>query len=229
MLWHHYAGLIFGALVLTWLVSGLFSMNPWGALEGRSFQAEQTRLRGGELTIEQVAGVIEGLAEAPLASGTVRLDSSIVNGQLSLVAWNRDGGRQRLDPKTFKLSPVTDQSMHFAAGVLRPDATIREQAWIDEDDAYYFSHHTKAELPVYRVQFEDGERFYLDAVTAELVHAVDTSRQWYRWLFEALHRGDFSRLLRTRPIWDVLMLPLLFGVTVSAITGTWLGLRRLMR
>ena len=33
LLWHHYAGLIFGLLTFTWLFSGLFSMNPWGALE----------------------------------------------------------------------------------------------------------------------------------------------------------------------------------------------------
>ncbi|MCZ6758762.1 MAG: peptidase, partial [Gemmatimonadetes bacterium] len=30
MLWHHYTGLIFGILTLTWLFSGLLSVNPWG-------------------------------------------------------------------------------------------------------------------------------------------------------------------------------------------------------
>ena len=44
-LWHHYAGLVFGLFTLTWLVSGLFSVNPWGALEGRSFANEAERLR----------------------------------------------------------------------------------------------------------------------------------------------------------------------------------------
>ncbi|WP_215200139.1 hypothetical protein, partial [Escherichia coli] len=27
--WHHLAGLLFGALVLSWIFSGLMSMNPW--------------------------------------------------------------------------------------------------------------------------------------------------------------------------------------------------------
>ena len=47
--------------------------------------------------------------------------------------------------------------------------------------------------------------------------------------FHALHRGDFSRLLRSRPIWDLFMLPLMLGVTIGAITGTWIGIRRLVR
>ena len=34
-LWHHIAGLAFGIFALTWVLSGLLSMNPWGWLAGR--------------------------------------------------------------------------------------------------------------------------------------------------------------------------------------------------
>ncbi len=226
MLWHHYTGLAFGALVLTWLLSGFLSLNPWGALEGRSFAGERARLRQGDLPAEHVSAMIAGLASATLPSGTVRLDSSLVLGELSFIAWNGHGERRRLDAKTLRAAPATGQSMADAAAALRPQATIRDEGWLNDDDAYYFSHHTGVEFPVYRIQYEDGERFYLDAVTGELVHGVDTARQRYRWLFEAVHRGDFFRLLRTRPVWDFVMLPLLIGVTVSALTGTWLGFKR---
>src|SRR5437773_2479579 len=33
--WHHVVGLLFGVLALTWVFSGLLSMNPWGFLESR--------------------------------------------------------------------------------------------------------------------------------------------------------------------------------------------------
>lgn len=33
-LWHHVAGILFGILALTWIFSGLVSMNPWGWLDG---------------------------------------------------------------------------------------------------------------------------------------------------------------------------------------------------
>ena len=45
-LWHHIAGLIFGIFALTWVLSGLLSMNPWGWLEGSGAQAESAQLRG---------------------------------------------------------------------------------------------------------------------------------------------------------------------------------------
>ena len=44
-LWHHIAGLIFGIFALTWVLSGLLSMNPWGWLEGSGGQAESAQLR----------------------------------------------------------------------------------------------------------------------------------------------------------------------------------------
>ena len=45
-LWHHYTSLIFGLLTLTWLVSGLFSVNPWGLLEGDGGAIERGAVPG---------------------------------------------------------------------------------------------------------------------------------------------------------------------------------------
>ena len=63
-LWHHYLGLAFGLFTLTWLVSGLLSVNPWGAFEGRSFARETARLRGAELDHRQIRSVVESLGDA---------------------------------------------------------------------------------------------------------------------------------------------------------------------
>ena len=60
-LWHHYAGLIFGLFTLTWLVSGLFSVNPWGAMEGRGYFAEDQRLRAAVLDFEQTGQFVGSL------------------------------------------------------------------------------------------------------------------------------------------------------------------------
>jgi hypothetical protein len=47
--WHHIMGLVFGITTLTFVVSGLISMNPWGFLEDRRGGDEQGRLEGGPL------------------------------------------------------------------------------------------------------------------------------------------------------------------------------------
>ena len=228
-LWHHYAGLVFGLFTLTWLVSGLFSVNAFGALEGRGFFAENQRLRGGAVNFEHASAFVSSLPADELPSSTVRLDVSVVGGQLYAVAADKAARLDRLNAGTLRPEKLPDNFFERAAVIMRPDVPVTDADWLTEGDAYYFSHHDQRRFPVFRVQYDDGERFYLDSVTGELSYAVDRDRQWLRWVFHALHRGDFSALVRTRPIWDLMMWPLMLGVTIGAITGTWLGFKRLVR
>src|SRR5258705_10653069 len=39
--WHHYAGLIFGVITLTWVFSGMLSMEPWGVSEDSAPRPDQ--------------------------------------------------------------------------------------------------------------------------------------------------------------------------------------------
>ena len=229
-LWHHYVGLIFGALMLTWLVSGFFSMNPWGLLEGRSFAGEIERQRGGNLVLDAATvAAIERLPSLALEPGTTRLEARIAGGERFFLAVDRRGERSVPGQEIGDVMPFSQHALHEAAGRMRPGAAVAEEGWIHEDDAYYYTHHEPMPLPVYRIVFADGERFYLDGLTGEIVHAVDTSRRLYRWLHYGLHRGDFTAFLRQRPVWDALMLPLMIGVSLMGLTGAWLGLRRIRR
>jgi len=98
-----------------------------------------------------------------------------------------------------------------------------------EEDAYYYTHHLEMRLPAYRIRYADGERIYLDGTTGELAYALDASQRSYRWLFAALHRGDFAAIVRLRPVWDLMMWVLMLGVTVGAASGVWLGVDRIAR
>lgn len=228
-LWHHYGGLLFGLFTLTWLVSGLFSVNPWGALEGRGFFAENQRLRGATLDYGQASDFVLALPGTYIPASTVRLEGTAVDGGLSLVASDDQGARIRLDSDTLRHAPLPEAFFANAGPLMRPETPVRDSGWITDGDAYYFSHHNVRHFPVYRIQYADGERLYLDSVSGELAFAVDRERQWLRWVFHALHRGDFSRLVRTRPVWDLMMWPLMLGVTVGALSGTWIGIRRIIR
>ena len=225
-LWHHYGGLVFGLFTLTWLSSGLFSMNPFGALEGRGFNGEDRRLRGGPVDVEDARAFVNAVAVHGTTESTVRLDVSMVRGQLYAVASDGEGQRVRLNAATLDAEPLSESFFTQAPGILRPDVAVMEASWLTGDDAYYFSHHEQRHFPVFRIRYEDGERFYLDSITGELSYAVDRERQWLRWIFHALHRGDFAALVRSRPVWDLMMWPLMLGVTVCAITGTWIGFQR---
>jgi hypothetical protein len=62
MYWHHVPGLIFGVLVLSWVLSGLFSMNPWGLMEGEGVGEDMELLSGEAPRWSEVRGLIEAVA-----------------------------------------------------------------------------------------------------------------------------------------------------------------------
>src|SRR5262249_10984099 len=71
--WHHTAGLLFGLVTLTWVVSGLVSMNPWGFLESRSAGGEQARLQGHPPKWRAVRDSLDAIRRAGILRDVVRL------------------------------------------------------------------------------------------------------------------------------------------------------------
>jgi hypothetical protein len=60
MKWHHYTGLIFGVITLTWTYSGLLSMGPFNWFQSPGITAEQREaFTGGPLRVDQLT--LEGL------------------------------------------------------------------------------------------------------------------------------------------------------------------------
>ena len=226
--WHHIAGLIFGVLTLTWVMSGLFTMNPWGFLESSAGGAER----------EQLAGQITGadvkafLARAPTLTGggIVELEASPFGGALFVRTLDRQGGGKRYDA-AGQPAPLSEGEVR---AVLRKTriGPITEVARLDHEDAYYYSgYERKARFPAYRVTLAGAgaTALYLDGTTGRMVRAIDRSARASRWLETGLHDFDFAAALRRRPVWDLVVLVLLAGVTGVCVTGAWLGLKRLVR
>ncbi|MBY0241009.1 MAG: hypothetical protein K2X55_17000 [Burkholderiaceae bacterium] len=116
-----------------------------------------------------------------------------------------------------------------AVRATRPEAALNDAVMLSSADHYYYSHHQQAAFLVLRVQFQlpDETTFYADPVHGKLVDHADSNSKWNRWLFNGLHQLDFASVVRTRPVWDVLVVSLcLLGGLLSA-TGVVLGWRRL--
>ena len=227
-LWHHIIGLLFGVLALTWVISGLLSMNPWGWLEGAGARQERVRLLGNELTGGDVKAALRNIADAHPAA-IVSLRAAPLDGRPYFIATATTGERWRLDATGLR-APLLDADLAFMAGVLGAGPRSVPQLMTQEDSYYFTHHHDAVRLPVYRlvVPSDPAIRYYLDAVSGALVMKVDHGARAYRWLHEGLHRMDFTPALRGRPQWDVLMLLLMSGVTTLCATGAYLGCRRLV-
>ena len=227
-LWHHYVGLIFGVLTLSWLVSGFFSMNPWGTLESRSFRAEADRLSAVNASLGEVVVILRRLSDVPpyLPEGSVRLSSAYWLGEPYFLAW-------KATEQVTRLSLLGSAAALTIADAQRAARTIRdtraEITQLNAADAFYYSHHDEREFPVFRLTYPNGDRYYLSPRSGQLLLGMDRNRRWYRWLFEALHRGDFHAIVRLRPLWDFMMLLALLGVSIGVGTGTYLGIKRLTK
>jgi len=222
-LWHHVAGLFFGVFTLTWVLSGLLSMNPWGWLEGGDSVQEQSRLRGASPTGADVLHALQALARHGTAN-TVSIVGAPLAGRLYLIASDRSGRRWRLDA-TGRPAPLDATQRQFIAGVLGGPLTL-----ISRGDDYYFSHPgDPVRLPALRLVSASGDRYYVDPLSGALLAKLDAGARGYRWWHDALHRFDFAAGVRGRPQWDVLMWALMSGVTVVCLTGVYLGGRRLLR
>lgn len=222
--WHHMIGLFFGVLTLTWVFSGLLSMNPMGFLGSEAGFAEGDRLAGtmrwGD--VKPALAAVQGHIPADV----VRIETAPLAGTTYLTLVRANGERIRVTAAGIA-APLTGTELRAA---LRNGPALTSLELMTQSDNYYYEHKNPAKLPVWRAILKDDEqtRLYIDATSGRLIRAFDRDGRGFRWLMNGLHSLDFPGL-RTRPIWDIVVIPLLAMVTVVCGTGTWMGIAKLRR
>jgi hypothetical protein len=228
--WHHLPGLIFGLFALSWVASGLISMNPWGFLDSAGVGPEVDAMVGAPVAAAQATQALHTLSSASLPRDVLALESTRLWGQPYWVETRADGTRRRIDMEG-RPAPLQDSDWSKIGKALGAQADAAPAVMMEGDSYYYSRPGVPAQFPVYRIVLNDAHRtrFYLDPITGTPVSVIDNDGRWYRWLHVGLHTLDFSSAIRSRPFWDLAMLTLLAGVTLICATGTWLGWRRYIR
>src|SRR5690606_8452136 len=141
-------------------------------------------------------------------------------------ALRADGSLVRLDAAGGP-APLTLDGVEAAVGKL--DVPIAALTLMTGEDGYYYGRKRPVELPVFRAVVGDAERtrLYIGAESGD-VRAVGPSGRAARWIRTGLHGLDFP-VLRTRPLWDVVVIVLLAGVTSVCATGSWMAIQRVAR
>ena len=231
--WHHLSGIGFGFLVLTWTASGLYQ-NFGAGSSPREGQA--ARIRGGPTNWAAIRfserEALERLRQtdstrpAPLA-----VDLQQFNGQPGFEFHFPDGRSLWVDagtgrPRGELAEPELRRAAELAAGSLGPPRDIERLSGYDE--YYYARHGRERHLPAWRISFPDpvGTRLYLDPVSGVPLAFVDGASKRARWLRDGVHSFDLPGLNNRRPLWDLVILPLLIGGAVLSGTGVCLMLRR---
>jgi hypothetical protein len=225
--WHHLAGLVFGLVTLTWVVSGLLSMNPWGLLESRG-AGEAARIQGALPKWSEIKASLGAIREQPSLTNAVSLRTAPLAGRLYWLLTRQDGTVARVDA-AGNPAPVSISDLAEAAERLGQPHGIAAQGMISLEDAFYFSRREGFMLPVYRVIANDEgrTRYYLDPASGDLLQRTDANARWHRWLFGGLHRLDFTTWLRAHPLRDFIVLVLMLGGAAVTVTGSYLAIRRI--
>lgn len=228
MYWHHVPGLVFGVFALTWVMSGLLSMNPWGLMETGGIGEDFGNLKGASPTLAQVETLINSVpSNSP--RGVVSVRSVPLDGKLFAVSTAADGTQRRfaMDGTPAQL---TREEINAAAHRLTGSTNAVVETITAEDSYHYSVGNQVAQLPAVRIT--SGAQLpvyhYLDAVTGELINKADAGGKAYRWWHSGLHRWDFVPALRTSMARNLLLLPLLLGAAFVSVIGAYVGIRRLL-
>jgi uncharacterized iron-regulated membrane protein len=230
MYWHHVPGLVFGLLVLSWTISGLFSMNPWGMMETQRVGEDMEALSGAPPKWSEVRQLIAAVATAA-PEGGVSLNSASFGGRLFAITSTAAGDRQRLDASGAQ-TPLAKVELDAAAARLQQNGAPISWSILEAEDAYYYG--SRGQSPVFPVVLaitggDQPARYYLDAVSGRLINKIDSGGKAFRWWHSGLHTFDFSSVTRNAWFRNSLMVSLLIGAAFVCATGTWLGIRRLIR
>ncbi|MES2609474.1 MAG: PepSY-associated TM helix domain-containing protein [Pseudomonadota bacterium] len=234
MRWHHVFGLLFAAVTLTWIFSGLMSMNPWKVFDGGAPALRTEAMHGGPLALPTQPASVQALLAAA-SPNTRELRWVRTAGQTLVLAASPTGAPALLDAATAQPHALDPEALQAAAARLLPDPVARTETLRDYDMHYYSrAAHTMTggndrPLPVLRVVFSDAHAtwVHIDPRTGAVLDKSDTHRRASRWLFALLHSWDWGPLLARRPLWDALLIVLSLGGTVMSLTGVVIGWRRL--
>jgi hypothetical protein len=256
MKWHHYAGLIFGVVTITWAFSGAMSLGrPFPNLRNRPpTEAQRTAVSGTPLdldllTIDRMRAALAAMAPTFRPK---ELDVLQFRGEPYFIGYRPPAAysyeeelganEERYEPRREHLivsatapergpfQRFDDNSMWTIAKAAMPDVPMQDAVWLQEYDAYYYNQDGNRPLPVLRVRYADADStwLYLDPQLGTMTRQ-DRGARWNRWLYHGMHNLDFPFLYYKRPLWDVVMILLsVGGVVLSATTlvPTW---RRLAR
>jgi hypothetical protein len=234
--WHHLSGVVFGFLVFTWTLSGVFEMLG-ESNDPRSGQAEAVRegsVKWDEIRIGERAALslLRDSIGGPLFPVAIDLVQFLGEPGYHVILDDRrefwvdaqhGSIRGELSPEAVRLAG--ERVAGEGVSIVSVDRVT------EYDDYYYHRHGREVHLPVWRIGFDDPERsaLYLDTVTGMPTGFVAADTRLWRWLRDGMHSLDFAALVNHRPLWDLVVSPLMIGGLISAATGVWLLARRLRR
>jgi hypothetical protein len=232
MRWHYYSGALFGLFALTWVFSGLLSMEPFGWTRATGLEMPRSALTGGDIDIDAFADVTRETEAAQMLAELDAVEVDFVQILASPYFAVQQKDRRTLVHASTLVpgGPFDTQQLLRAVEREVGDVRIKSAELLDTYDSYYYARNAEAPLPVLRIKFSDpySTWYYINPAEARIVARTNRYSRIERWLFNGLHSLDFAFWYDKRPLWDVGMIVLSLGALLTSAIGMCLGLRRLL-
>ncbi|MFM8912559.1 MAG: PepSY domain-containing protein, partial [Flammeovirgaceae bacterium] len=142
--WHHYVGFFFGLFAFTWILSGLFSMNPWRWSPDSSLSAAEQQLwRGGHISTQKIQMPVEYAITKLSKAGELKemqlLQVDSVPYWLGYYSDNTNKLLSAADLDIDLLDSLPKQKFLSLLKRLQPTAQLTEAAMLTDYDAYYYN------------------------------------------------------------------------------------------
>ena len=233
--WHYLSGVFFGLFSLTWVFSGLLSMDPfWWSPDKGPGASETWAFSGGALEMSLFPSPAGTIWRSVFAEREVKeMEFLRIQGQPYYLARSSQSRPvlMAVNPPGHVHGPFSTESLLARAGEAFPGEQIVESLTLSDYDNYYYSRGRDLPLPVLRVKFDDAQRtwYYIDPATGRILQRLERRNRIERWIYNGLHSLDFSFWYYRRPLWDIGVITLCLGGVLLSVLGVMLGTRRLRR
>jgi hypothetical protein len=228
MRWHMVLGLTFGFVTFTWILSGLFSMDPIRWPENRVEGKIEQKLVGANWNGSNFAGVSGALSKLQEHLQPRELVLTYLNGNPTYLAIKSRTETALLSDESAVQTLLGQQFLtSIVAQAVKPYSIV-ESRLITRYDAYYFDRNNQLRLPALFVRLDDPQQaiLYLDLYTGRVARSYSRWERLDRWLYEGLHDFDFPWIYRHRPLWDILIILCLSGGVWQSVTSVIIAARR---
>lgn len=256
MRWHYILGAVFGVFALTWVFSGLLSMEPFAWTNATGLEVRRDVFTGGPPELSQFGPIDAAALQSRVPGRAIKeleflriqdehyygvRSAAAMPAQLKVeraqqpyaVAQRSEPERLLVNASTWSLrtGPFSVDSLLARLKAAVAEAPVVEHALLAEYDSYYYSRGRQAPLPVLRIKFADPMQtwLYVDPQSCEILSQVHRLGRLERWLYNGLHSLDFSFWYGRRPLWDIGVIALCLGGLATSVIGFCLGVRRLRR
>jgi hypothetical protein len=227
MRWHYISGVAFGVFALTWVFSGLLSMEPffWASGGGTGNRIPQA-LRGGPLDFA-------ACQQLPRGEGIREIDFVMIQGEAYYVSHRPGSDPDLIDSRSLETQheafPVESVLARVQQG--NPNVPVNETAVLTNYDSYYHATEQKPPLPVIRIKLGDTDAtwFYIDPRMSQVVGRFTRRERLQRWIYHGFHSLDFNFWYYQGWAWTTVMVALNMGGVTLSLIGVIIGVKRLVK